>query len=586
MTNRHPKIGRAGIRAALVTVPLGGALWLIVGRLELGLMVAVLTSLVFFALRDRSPSMPKMGKASHVGFSILFAAYVAATITFLVAGLWPAFIHAFPSFHQQLHELGQADNLLSHLARRGAEASHSTESPEQIVVSYIFSAISVGLGIFLVRLRPHDAAARLLATAMIGTAALFNLQAHNALTVLPILGGTLHNLFHLGTGVAYVLALMIFPNGQFVPRWAHLRWYQWPLRTAYVLFFVFIGLFVVENFHGDNPTGWVVFFGLLVPIAGISSQLSRYRHPATAVERQQSRILVWALSLALGATVIWVTAYTFLSEPGRLLSKTVTYELEAPSPGRYFFVCDPHRDMRGIVTVTPDDSLPTLIRLTARNNEFSTDKIALPSGKRVIVRFINRDGDAHNLAIYEDRSSGRLTDPFFVGRLFSAHALAELAFVVFPGLFAVIPTTLFMVLVQYRLWDMDRIVNRALVYTACSGILGATYLTGVVILQRALGPITQGSSLAVAGSTLAVAGLFRPVRSRIQGAIDRVFYRRKYNAEKTLHHFSARLRDEVDLNAVTRDLLEVVSETVQPSRVSLWLRQETYIGRSRDSGDE
>lgn len=567
-----------------ITMPLAVAttailLQLIVGRVSWGLtMTAALITLAFLALRRRFPSMPAADKAAHVAFSVLFAAYVAGIVIFLIAGLWPAFVHAFPSWHQQLHELGRANNLLSHLARNAAEASHSTESFEQIVVSYIFSAISVGLGIFLVRLRPHDAAARLLASGMIGTAALFNLQAHNALTVAPILGGTLHNLFHLGTGVAYVLALMLFPTGQFVPRWAHLRWYQWPFRIAYVLFFVLVGVLIVENFHGDNPTGWVVFFGLLVPVAGISSQMSRYRHPSTEVERQQSRILMWALSLALGATVVWVTAYNLLTKPGQPLSKTVAYELVAPLPGRYFFVCDPHPDMKGIVTVLTDDSLPRVIPIVAEDYRFSTDKLALPAGERVMVRFTNKDGDAHNVAIYRDRTLGHLTDPLFVGRLFSAHALAELAFVVFPGLFAVIPTTLFAVLVQYRLWDLDRVVNRALVYTICTGILGAIYLGGIVLLQRVLDPITQGSSLAVAGSTLAVAALFRPVRSRIQGSLDRIFYRRRYDAQKTLETFSTKLRDEIDLDALTGDLLEVVNETMQPSRVSLWLRHDATHG--------
>lgn len=547
---------------------------IIVGRFSLGLTTA-LALLIVLALLALGwfPSLPGAGRTTHRAFSVLFAAYLGATVVFLIAGLWPALIHAFSSWHHQLHELGRADNLFSHLARNAAEASHSTESPEQIFVSYIFSAISVGLGIFLVRLR-QDAAARLLAMGMIGTAALFNLQAHNALTVLPILGGTLHNLFHLGTGVAYVLALMLFPSGHFVPRWAHLRWYQWPLRIAYMLFFVVVGVVIVDNFHGDNPTGWVVFFGVLVPVAGISSQMSRYRHPSTAVERQQSRILVWALSLALGATAIWVAGYNLLTEPGRPLSKTVAYELVAPSPGTYFFVCDPHPDMKGTVTVLADDSLPRVVSIVAEDQDFDTEELTLPAGERVMIRFTNRDGVAHNLAIYKHRTSGRLTDPLFVGRLFSAHALAELAFVVFPGLFAVIPTTLFVVLVQYRLWDMDRVVNRALVYTICTGVLGGTYLVGVVLLQRVVDPITQGSRIAVAATTLAVAALFRPVRSRIQASIDRTFYRKRYDAQKTIETFSARLRDEIDLDAVTGDLREVVSETMQPSRVSLWLRHD------------
>ena len=558
---------------------LAAVVYLVIGRVSWALATAAI-ALALFRLRASSPSLLPRGKAAHVAFSILFLVYVTGTIIFLLAGLLPALVHAFPSWHQELHEFGAANNALSNLARNAAEASHSTESAEQILVSYMFSAISIGLGIFLVRLRPHDAAARLLATGMIGTAALFNLQAHNALTVLPILAGAFHNLFHLVTGVAYVVALMLFPTGRFVPRWEHLRWYQWPLRIAFVLILVMSAVVIVENFHGDNPTGWVVFFGILVPVAGISSQLSRYRHPATAVERQQSRILVLALLVALGATLVWVAGYSILSQPGRPLSKTATYEFESPSPGRYFFVCDPHPDMEGTVVVVRDDSLPRVVPMAAEDYEFNTARLRLPARARVMISFTNRDGDAHNVAIYRNRSSNRLVDPIFVGRLFSAHGLAELAFVVFPGLFAVIPTTLFAVLVQYRLWDMDRIINRTLVYGGLTAVLAVVYALCVVVVPRAVG-LGGRSEIVVAGSTLLVAALFQPARRRIQKFIDRRFYRSRYDAARTVEAFSHRLRDEVNLEAMRADLVAAVQETMQPQGISVWLKRELTSGHGR-----
>ena len=162
--------------------------------------------------------------------------------------------------------------------------------------------------------------------------------------------------------------------------------------------------------------------------------------------------------------------------------------------------------------------------------------------------------------------------------------IQDAVFLLGVAAFAGIPIAAGVAILRYRLYDIDLLINRTLVYGSLTVLLAGVYVGGVAATQsifRALTGQEQQPQLAIVASTLVIAALFNPLRRRIQAFIDRRFYRRKYNAAKTLEAFSAKLRDETDLDALNAELVGVVRETMQPAHVSLWLRPDTAPNRQR-----
>jgi hypothetical protein len=157
---------------------------------------------------------------------------------------------------------------------------------------------------------------------------------------------------------------------------------------------------------------------------------------------------------------------------------------------------------------------------------------------------------------------------------FIAHdAAPRIANALFAVILPLVPVSIGVAILRYRLYDIDRIINRTLVYGLLTALLGGVYAAVVLVLGQLFGGVEKNPpSLAVAGATLAVAAAFQPARRRIQQAVDRRFNRHKYNAAKTIEVFSARLREHIDLDALSTELLAVVDQTMEPTHVSLWFR--------------
>jgi hypothetical protein len=161
---------------------------------------------------------------------------------------------------------------------------------------------------------------------------------------------------------------------------------------------------------------------------------------------------------------------------------------------------------------------------------------------------------------------------FLYGALIRDDTVLDAIFVTgFAGL-VLVPVAIAVAILRYRLYEIDRVISRTLVYGVLTVVLGAAYVALVLAGQAVFSWFAGGSNLAIAGSTLVVAALFLPLRARVRELVDRRFYRRRYDAQRTLEAFGTRLREQVDLDGLRSDLEEVVHETVQPTHVTLWLR--------------
>jgi hypothetical protein len=144
-----------------------------------------------------------------------------------------------------------------------------------------------------------------------------------------------------------------------------------------------------------------------------------------------------------------------------------------------------------------------------------------------------------------------------------------------------VPLTVAFSILRYRLFDIDRLIHRTLVYSILTSLLGLIYFLGVVLLQDLFGDFSQSYTFVIVLSTLGIAALFTPLRLRVQALIDRVFYRRKYDIARTLSRFSSVLRSELDVDALSQAVIDVVEDTLHPEQAFIWFNAKPVGDRFR-----
>jgi signal transduction histidine kinase len=409
-------------------------------------------------------------RGGGVLFAVAFAAYVGFALFFLAFGLAAVFASRSPDLHARLHEWGLRPSLPGRVALAIADASHHNQPRGQLVVDYGFSLFNLALAGFLIWLRPGDGTARRLAIAMVGTAAVFNLQAHGVYEagVHSWVESAAHDGFQMVAAISYLYALLRFPDGQLVPRWP-----GWAQALLYGPLSVVVALMAFRVTSTSRTVALILYFGVLTPVVGVVAQAYRYRRSPTPIERQQGRLMFWALTPAL---------------------------------------------------------LLGLFVLTQRDTAF------------------------------ED----------FAGR--PIDVIPSELFRAFQPVFALIPIALFVGILRYRLWNIDKVISRTLVYSVLAGFITAVYVGVVVGVGSLVGTQQEGRSLwlsIVATGIIAVA--FQPVKERVTRLANRLVYGKRATPYEVLSALSERMAETV----ATEDLLgrtaRVIAEGTGARRVDVWL---------------
>ena len=342
---------------------------------------------------------------------------------------------------------------------------------------------------------------------------------------------------------------------------------------------------IVSRAQPGNPVGWILSaIAILFPLALTVEGYVEYSPDAASLPAAQ--VAAWINSWSFAALLILVAVFVPLLFPdGRLLSRRwgVVAWLGAGAIALAVVGIGLRPGPLESVPIENPLGVPALADALelARSAALLLAILAtLASAASIFVRLGRARGSERQQLKWFAYAGSVMLGAFVVAGITVAFEAKGGVYYVglagfLTGLFALtvlVPIAIGFAILRHRLYDIDVVINRTLVYGALTISLAGAYLANVLLLGVVFRPLTGGSDLAIAGSTLAVAALFRPLRSRFQAAVDRRFYRRRYDAERTLERFSTRLRDQVDLDALSGELQAVVRDTMQPAHVSLWLR--------------
>jgi hypothetical protein len=352
--------------------------------------------------------------------------------------------------------------------------------------------------------------------------------------------------------------------------------------------FAAVGALVTSR-RPENPIGWILCaVGLSNLLWAFASKYAIYALITREGSSPGAEVMAW-LGMGWIATLGWGLMATFLPllfPTGKLVSPrwrpvawltaivlALAIVAQAITPGPMT------EELPAITNPIGIESVDVIIPVVENVAMSLLTAAVLASVASLIVRFRRSRGDERQQLKWFAYSAALLTISILLGLM--SNFMPVLEFGPYGSALQIlgvcsIPIAVAVAILRYRLYDIDILINRTLVYGSLTATLALTYLGSVIALQYGFRAISGGTSqLAVVASTLVIAALFAPLRRRVQAFVDRRFYRKKYDARRTLETFSATLRDETDLEALNGELVGVVRDTMQPAYASLWLRPDT-----------
>jgi len=364
--------------------------------------------------------------------------------------------------------------------------------------------------------------------------------------------------------------------------------------------FVFVGVWVlalslvgglVATRRPENPIGWL--FLLSATFVSLSSLAQAWAERSLSAGNPGELAAWFTLWLAVPGFGIFV--WVFLLFPtGMLLAPRWVWVARIALVGLVLMV------LKLAFRPGPIDSFPTIdnpLGIESARSMFALvgnvgEALLIGAAAAAVVSLVLRTFGAQGVERLQMKwfalSVVLLPVAFFAGQAIQPLDPTEedaLTFLVIMVALLAIPTTMGIAILRHRLYDIDRLINRTLVYTALTALLAGAYLLAVLALQFAL-PLPDESPAIVAASTLAAVAAFRPMRTRVQSVVDRRFFRSRYDASQTVERFGARVRAQTDIEGLTSDLVSITRQTLQPATVSLWLREagwsETRLFQERE----